>query len=83
MNDAVFLRLGLTVILCLSGLVFQRTKIISILQMGWIMIITCFNTMSVDWLSNFEIYQNSTETFFRRCHQPCGLPFSKAKFEKR
>ena len=60
MNDAVFLRLGLTVILCLSGLVFQRTKIISILQMGWIMIITCFNTMSVDWLSNFEIYQNSS-----------------------
>lgn len=60
MNDTVFLRIDVTVILCLLGLIFQKNKIISFLQMSWITIITCFNTMSVDWLSNFEIYQNSS-----------------------
>lgn len=56
---AVYFRIGITVLLCLTGFIFQKNKIVFSLQMIWITILTCFNTQSVDWLANFGIYQTA------------------------
>lgn len=56
-NSVIYFRIGITVLLCLIGFVFQKNKILSYFQMIWIIILTCFNTQSVDWSANFGIYQ--------------------------
>ncbi|WP_288557286.1 EpsG family protein [uncultured Lactobacillus sp.] len=58
-NSAIYFRIGITMLLCLMGVIFQKNKIISYFQMVWIVILTCFNTQSADWLANFDIYQSS------------------------
>lgn len=48
-----------TFLLCLLGFLLQKSKILCSIQMIWIACLTCFNTYSVDWLSNYSIYQDA------------------------
>ena len=58
-DSVIYFRIGITVLLCLMGFIFQKNKILSCLQMIWIINLTCFNTQSADWLANFGIYQTA------------------------
>lgn len=48
-----------TFFLCLLGFLLQKSKVLCSVQMIWIACLTCFNTFSVDWLSNSWIYQDA------------------------
>lgn len=51
------LSMYLTGILCFMGFIFQKNKFLAYIQFFWISCIACFNTMSTDWLSNYDFYQ--------------------------
>lgn len=55
-NYDLYLRLFITIVLCLSGFVIPKNKILFFIQSCWLITITCFNTMSGDWLGNQQYY---------------------------
>ncbi|MDM8303800.1 EpsG family protein [Limosilactobacillus vaginalis] len=55
-NYDLYLRLFITIVLCLSGFFIPKNKLIFALQSFWLIVITCFNTRSADWLGNQQYY---------------------------
>lgn len=58
-STLLIFKISITILLCLLGFIFQKNKFITFLLECWIIILTCFNTYSVDWGSNYGIYLNS------------------------
>lgn len=54
--------LTVTVLLCFLGFVIPKNKILFIIQSLWILILTCLNTGSGDWLGNESYYWDSSAT---------------------
>lgn len=60
-SETLYFRLFITIFLCLVGLIIPRNKLIFGIQSFWLIIITIFNTYSVDWIGNEQLYN---QTYF-------------------
>lgn len=58
-TSILYFRLFITVLLCLIGFIIPKNKIIFVIQSLWLTIITIFNTYSVDWLGNEQLYEKT------------------------
>lgn len=58
MSNLAAFGITFTIVLELLGFLFHRSRLLSFVQMIWVVILSCFNLQSADYINNYQVYES-------------------------